>query len=227
MSALRPGCDLRFISEPPLAQRHLLLPALSPRGLRRPPHSSGSAQGTKHHHDRCGVPARFQVTPMASPQGPAGVRPGEKPGLGCGAGALLPRSGGLAGGGVSRILWDEHAPATRSLTPGATSLPALSLRPTGRDGGPQTCPQAGAQRGRRLGAPMCAGDTEEPRQVGWREGEDPGEAGAATAAVGTGALGAGSPDAEAERGTGLHLSPLGAGCLLGWEQRPPPSTRVY
>lgn len=112
-------------------------------------------------------PRALKSPRISPPQGSAGG-PNSGGEAGAGAGgqglwgwALSPRrSGGWPGGGVPRILWGEHAPASgaraavRVGAPAATSLPALSLCPApgqrGRRRGPAGMPASrGAERARR------------------------------------------------------------------------------
>lgn len=135
-------------------------------------------------------PRALKSPRISPPQGSAGG-PNSGGEAGAGAGgqglwgwALSPRrSGGWPGGGVPRILWGEHAPASgaraavRVGAPAATSLPALSLCPApgqrGRRRGPAGMPASrGAERARRKdsreggwGGPTRVGGTEEPWQA--------------------------------------------------------------
>lgn len=135
-------------------------------------------------------PRALKSPRISPPQGSAGG-PNSGGEAGAGAGgqglwvwALSPRrSGGWPGGGVPRILWGEHAPASgaraavRVGAPAATSLPALSLCPApgqrGRRQGPAGMPASrGAERARRKdsreggwGGPTRVGGTEEPWQA--------------------------------------------------------------
>lgn len=135
-------------------------------------------------------PRALKSPRISPPQGSAGG-PNSGGEAGAGAGgqglwgwALSPRrSGGWPGGGVPRILWGEHAPASgaraavRVGAPAATSLPALSLCPApgqrGRRWGPAGMPASrGAERARRKdsreggwGGPTRVGGTEEPWQA--------------------------------------------------------------
>lgn len=168
-----------------LARKYLLMSDLSPRVRSQPPHSSVSAPGTNSAYPRA-----LKSPRISPPQGSAGG-PNSGGEAGAGAGgqglwgwALSPRrSGGWPGGGVPRILWGEHAPASgaraavRVGAPAATSLPALSLCPApgqrGRRRGPAGMPASrGAERARRKdsreggwGGPTRVGGTEEPWQA--------------------------------------------------------------